>query len=116
MEPTSRRSFLLGPLRRLRDVGVQEQGPRGGGAAAVGGVPGEDRAQVALIDPRRCLHAMSQVCTVCVERCPVAGAVRLEGGAPVVDPRVCTGCGACAEACPAPAPAIRLMAFPRRQP
>jgi heterodisulfide reductase subunit A-like polyferredoxin len=53
---------------------------------------------------------MSQVCTVCVERCGERGAIRLEGLYPMIDAALCTGCGDCASACPAPGGAIVLIA------
>ena len=38
-------------------------------------------------------------CTLCVDSCPTS-AVRLEGGAPVIDESRCLACGACAASCP----------------
>lgn len=101
MTASSRREFLLGPLRRLR-------GQESGGADDV---PPEEPARevTAMLDPRRCLNGRGLVCTVCAERCPVEGAMRLMEGRPLVDPRACTGCGVCADVCPAPEPAIRLV-------
>lgn len=98
---TSRREFLLGPLRRVA------------GGKPVPATGGRDRsrpsAAVATIDVDRCLNAMRQMCTVCVERCPVQGAMRLEDMRPVVDAQACTGCGVCGDICPAPEVAIALV-------
>jgi Fe-S-cluster-containing hydrogenase component 2 len=59
------------------------------------------------ISPIDCLaHAG---CSACVEQCPVAGAIRLENGRPVVDPAACTGCGVCQSACPAPRNAVLIV-------
>jgi len=70
-------------------------------------------ARVAVVQGRFCL-ALTSFCRVCVERCPVPGAMKPERGMPLVVPDVCTGCGICQEVCPAPRNAILLL--PRRQP
>lgn len=64
---------------------------------------------LARINTMECLAYQRQTCSVCYEQCPVAGAIRLEAGQPVVNADVCTGCGVCAYACPAPRNAIVLM-------
>lgn len=44
-----------------------------------------------------------QGCTVCVDKCPIEGAIVLdERGRPHVDASLCNGCGLCEQACPAP--------------
>ena len=63
----------------------------------------------AQLDRIACLASVGQVCTVCVERCPEPGAIRLDGLYPSVDEALCTGCGACEPACPAPTTAIRVL-------
>jgi ferredoxin len=62
-------------------------------AATLGGTP--------RVRPHACL-AYRGFCTVCSERCPVEGALLVELGRPRVIPEVCTRCGACVAACPAP--------------
>ena len=66
---------------------------------------------VAVIQGRHCI-ALTSFCAVCVERCPVPGALRVTNGMPSVVPEACTGCGICHEVCPAPANAVLLL--PRR--
>ncbi len=66
-------------------------------------------AKRARIEPFACLTAAHQVCTTCVEVCPVPGAMRLDGIRPSVDADLCDGCGRCEEACPAPGGAIRVL-------
>lgn len=75
--------------------------------------PGHAVPRTAIIQGRFCI-ALTSFCSVCVERCPVAGAIRSERGLPMVQPDLCTGCGICHEVCPAPRKAVLLM--PRRQP
>jgi Na+-translocating ferredoxin:NAD+ oxidoreductase RNF subunit RnfB len=67
---------------------------------------------VAVIQGRRCL-ALTWFCAVCVERCPVPGAMQVAHGMPSVVPEACTGCGICQQVCPAPTNAVLLL--PRRQ-
>jgi Na+-translocating ferredoxin:NAD+ oxidoreductase RNF subunit RnfB len=71
-----------------------------------------DVERVAIIQGRRCL-ALTSFCSVCVERCPVPGALKTTDGLPSVVPDVCTGCGICQQVCPAPENAVLML--PRRQ-
>lgn len=64
---------------------------------------------VATIRPFDCLAHSGSFCTVCAERCPVPGAIRVERGRPSIDPDACTGCGTCAWVCPAPTNAVIVM-------
>lgn len=66
---------------------------------------------VAIIQGRHCL-ALTSFCSVCLERCPVPGALRLVNGMPMVVPDACTGCAVCHQVCPAPTNAVLLL--PRR--
>ena len=66
------------------------------------------RVATASVNPLSCLNALGGFCSVCVERCPTPGAMRLDGRAVVVDAAACTGCGQCAWVCPAPGGAIAL--------
>lgn len=97
---------------------------RGRAPAALGGLlvpyPAEpvprlagDIPLLALVDAGACLGGASQVCTSCLERCGARAAIRLDGLLPVIDEARCTGCGECAQVCPAPHPAIRMV--PRMQ-
>lgn len=63
----------------------------------------------ARIKPHLCLAHHHTTCTVCVERCPVDGAIAVADGQPTVDENLCTGCGVCRYVCPAPENAILLM-------
>ncbi|MFA7347509.1 MAG: 4Fe-4S binding protein [Desulfurivibrionaceae bacterium] len=65
---------------------------------------------------RRCLRTRFQdsSCDRCVSECPV-GAIRLEPGTVILDPKRCVGCLACTAVCPAEALTgcdSRLAAFP----
>jgi len=67
---------------------------------------------VAVIQGRFCL-AYTSFCTVCSERCPVAGAMKLDKGIPMVMADLCNGCGVCHDVCPAPTNAVLVL--PRRR-
>ncbi|MBI2393595.1 MAG: hypothetical protein HYV09_28715 [Deltaproteobacteria bacterium] len=58
--------------------------------------------------PEACL-GYSSFCSVCVERCPVEGAIVVELGRPRVVAAACDGCGICIRACPAPMQALRIV-------
>lgn len=77
----SRRALLFDGLRRLRP-----------------------RQDVAVVHGDRCVL----FCSVCVERCPVPGALEWRAGRPAVVADRCDGCGSCAEVCPAPELAIEI--------
>ncbi len=72
---------------------------------------GSAEAKVAVVQGRFCL-ALTSFCSVCIERCPVPGAMKKERGVPMVVADVCTGCGVCREVCPAPRNAVLML--PRR--
>lgn len=55
-----------------------------------------------------CLNRLGTTCSVCVERCPVPGVMSWAEGVPAVDASLCTGCGQCHYACPAPSNAIAI--------
>lgn len=75
--------------------------------------PAADRQpRVAVIQGRFCL-AYTSFCTVCAERCPVPGAMKVEKGIPMVVPDACIGCGVCRDVCPAPTNAVLVL--PRRR-
>jgi Na+-translocating ferredoxin:NAD+ oxidoreductase RNF subunit RnfB len=63
---------------------------------------------VAIIQGRHCL-ALTSFCAACVERCPVAGAMKVQNGMPQVVADVCTGCGICQQVCPAPTNAVLML-------
>lgn len=63
----------------------------------------------AQVTAHLCLAHHGTTCTVCSERCPVAGAIVVDDGKPTVEEDVCTGCGVCRFVCPAPENAILLM-------
>jgi MauM/NapG family ferredoxin protein len=70
----------------------------------------------AQVTAQLCLAHQGTTCTVCVERCPVAGAVELVAGQPLIDENRCTGCGVCRYVCPAPENAVLLMPILHRPP
>ncbi|MCB9904811.1 MAG: 4Fe-4S binding protein [Planctomycetes bacterium] len=63
----------------------------------------------ARIAPSACVAYRGVVCTSCVNRCPVPGAMELAYGRPRILEAACTGCGVCHEVCPAPRNAVLLF-------
>ncbi len=71
--------------------------------------PPDPTGQIARVLTFDCLVTMGSGCTSCIERCPEQGALVTNGvTAPSIDPSLCTGCGDCVLACPAPRPAIAM--------
>jgi Pyruvate/2-oxoacid:ferredoxin oxidoreductase delta subunit len=68
--------------------------------------------RVAVIAARQCIALPPGFCRVCVERCPLPGAMSVINSVPMVNAAVCDGCGLCAEVCPAPGKAVLML--PRR--
>ncbi|MBL9002382.1 MAG: 4Fe-4S dicluster domain-containing protein [Phycisphaerae bacterium] len=76
------------------------------------GVLRKDRSlkmAVATIQPMACLAYTGSFCSVCSERCPVPGAIEVTKGKPRIREDVCTGCGVCANVCPAPENAVMVL-------
>lgn len=69
---------------------------------------------VAWIQTMACLAHTGSFCSVCFERCPVPGSIELHAGKPAIRAEVCTGCGVCANVCPAPENAIVVMPLAER--
>lgn len=55
-----------------------------------------------------CLATQLSACSVCVERCPVEGAIEMVGGKPRIRAG-CIGCGEYLYRCPAPTKALFIM-------
>lgn len=64
---------------------------------------------LARIETTDCLAWQGTLCSVCSERCPVEGAIRIEGGRPTIVEERCTGCGTCQHVCPAPYNAVLVL-------
>ena len=66
------------------------------------GTPSYDDIGVAKVVSDACVAWDWAGCTVCVDECPVEGAITLdEHGRPIVDEDLCDGCGKCELKCPA---------------
>ncbi len=104
MTALTRRDLLRGVLRPdraaapVRTPAAEAPAPSGAGAAVT-----------AWLRAPSCLAWQGSFCTVCAERCPAPGAIRLDAGRPVFAPAACTGCGVCRAVCPAPNVAILLL-------
>ncbi len=70
--------------------------------------PTEVQMGKATIDTARCLPHRGDKCSVCLDRCPIQGALRLDAhGKPTVTD-FCTGCGICEYYCPTEPTSIRV--------
>jgi ferredoxin-type protein NapG len=67
---------------------------------------------IAVVNPRTCYQAQGQPCDYCMMHCPekpkAISAVQ-PGTLPTVDLQTCTGCGKCAQICPADAVEIQVL-------
>ena len=107
----SRREMLTRLFRPVR-AGVEAALAPGRAAAPGRPLDAGDGSMLAVVAGRDCLAYQGTPCRVCVDRCPVAGALVLEQGLPWVVPDCCTGCRVCHEVCPAPVNAIRIVPRP----
>ncbi len=70
----------------------------------------------ALIQEHDCLAHQDTFCTICLEHCPVEGAITFENNVPIIHQETCTGCGVCQHVCPAPVNAIMILPLRDRPP
>lgn len=68
----------------------------------------------ARVQQHDCLNSLGTSCNVCVEQCPVPGAIMLRGSSVVVNAAMCTGCGICSHVCPAPNNAVIILPAAQR--
>ena len=69
----------------------------------------------AQVDKLACLAWRGQPCRLCVDQCPVEGAISMDDAhRPAISPEACTGCGVCVQVCPAPRNAINHRALDNR--
>lgn len=120
----SRRSFLCGlretpapnPQRELREgepaasipANIAEKSASFRTAMHARARGSGDGPKLAVLSPFLCLLRLGTECSVCAERCPVPGAIRIEHRSVTIDPKRCDGCGVCVERCPAPIGALAL--------
>lgn len=114
-EKTTRRG-LFGLLGRRK---AETEQPRASEPVAPRDPSPWERRQQALASGRpesvarvlgyACIGGSPSFCTVCLEHCPVPGALEATGRAPRVNPDVCTGCGVCEQVCPAPDKAVHVL-------
>lgn len=67
-------------------------------------------AQVS-IDTSRCLPYMGPECGACASACPIQSALNFQNERPHIDPKYCTGCAQCREACIIEPKAISLASL-----
>lgn len=106
MSAISRRDLFRSFFGRPRDELKETQSEQSSNKDSK---PTEESTPLALILDRFCLAWQGSFCSVCVERCPVAGAILTDKGKPRVDPDLCTGCRICHDVCPAPKNAVFLV-------
>ncbi len=66
---------------------------------------------VAVWDASLCKVMAGEDCAVCLEACPVGGAITIEEHYVEIDSEKCTGCGLCEHACPLHPKAITVEPF-----
>ena len=110
-EKLSRRALLFGRLLAPPRPGLDlvAGGPAVmdyGSARRRSPIPSKGLAPrlVVTIDANACLP----FCSVCVEQCPVSGALLMSAGHVRVDASKCTGCGDCVPLCPSPRVPLRM--------
>jgi len=70
----------------------------------------------ARIDEMHCLPYSGPECGVCVDICPVNGAMSLVNEKPVIHAKICTGCGLCREHCVVDPKAILITSIYQQEP
>jgi ferredoxin len=105
MSALSRRELFRSFFGRSREKTDESPEPLEAASAKVIG----ETQPLALILDRFCLAWQGSFCSVCVERCPIPGAITTEMGKPRVVPDLCTGCQVCHDVCPAPKNAVFLV-------
>lgn len=105
----SRRELITGVFARFAP---HPSAPVASGVALPGSHDAVPADTIAHILPRSCLAWRNLVCTTCVERCPIPGAILFREGKPFINGSMCDGCGVCRDTCPAPRNAVAML--PRR--
>lgn len=74
------------------------------------------RIGIAVVDSESCIGYAGTECRDCHDACPLEpNAIAFDELKPMVDSRVCTGCGLCVEACPTRPPSIVVLPRPKRR-
>lgn len=71
---------------------------------------------VARVMKASCINFLGDPCSVCIDECPVPGAIDMHADAPRVHAEACTGCGVCANKCPATPRALAIIPIKARPP
>jgi ferredoxin-type protein NapG len=71
---------------------------------------------IAKVMKASCLNFLGEPCSVCIDECPVAGAIDMHNEIPRVRADACTGCGVCANKCPATPRALAIIPIKTRPP
>ncbi len=59
----------------------------------------EVRMGLAILEKEKCISGGFINCQSCIIACPITGAVEMVEGKPVINEKLCTGCGLCENAC-----------------
>jgi ferredoxin len=105
----SPRDGLPAVAEHLTRRGVPEFAAKPGGVPSSAPVAAPAFEGVARVRTSTCLAWQGSFCSVCVERCPVEGAIVEELGRPSMVENKCTGCGLCIQLCPAPINALQQV-------
>lgn len=63
---------------------------------------------LAAVDPSLCLSFRNETCSLCIDRCPIQGALKQDSMLRPVVGQTCVGCGLCEYYCPTETPAISV--------
>lgn len=71
---------------------------------------------IAKVMKASCKNFLGEPCTDCIDVCPIEGAIDMHNDIPRIHATACTGCGLCANKCPATPRALTIIPIKTRPP